>query len=61
VLREIKAGCAKRIYEGGRIEGDKFLAARWDLAQRIDIYVGVCSMVQITGTQPASKRTIYKD
>jgi hypothetical protein len=33
VLREIKAGCAKRIYEGGRIEGDKFLAARWDLAQ----------------------------
>ena len=33
VLRDLQAGCAKRIYEGGRIEGDEFLAARWDLMQ----------------------------
>ncbi len=25
---------AQRIYEGGKIEGDQFLAARWDLMQR---------------------------
>jgi radical SAM superfamily enzyme YgiQ (UPF0313 family) len=33
VLHDLQAGCANRIYEGGRIEGDKFLAARWDLMQ----------------------------
>lgn len=33
VLRDLQAGCANRIYEGGRIEGDEFLAARWDLMQ----------------------------
>jgi len=33
VLRDLQAGCAKRIYEGGKIEGDEFLAARWDLMQ----------------------------
>ena len=27
------AGAPKPIYEGGRIEGDEFLAARWDLMQ----------------------------
>ena len=30
-LRDLQAGRLKRIYEGGRIEGDEFLAARWDL------------------------------
>ena len=33
VLRDLQAGCAKRIYDGGKIEGDEFLAARWDLMQ----------------------------
>ena len=33
VLRDLRAGCAKRVYEGGKIEGDEFLAARWDLMQ----------------------------
>ncbi len=33
VLRDIQAGRVKRIYEGGKIEGEEFLAARWDLVQ----------------------------
>lgn len=32
-LEDIRAGRAQRIYEGGKIEGDQFLAARWDLMQ----------------------------
>jgi tRNA A37 methylthiotransferase MiaB len=31
VLRDVRAGALKRIYEGGRIEGSEFLPARWDL------------------------------
>ena len=31
VLRDLEAGRAQRIYDGGKIEGDEFLAARWDL------------------------------
>jgi radical SAM superfamily enzyme YgiQ (UPF0313 family) len=31
VLRDLDNGCAKRVYEGGRIEGEDFLPARWDL------------------------------
>jgi radical SAM superfamily enzyme YgiQ (UPF0313 family) len=33
VLRDLELGRAKRIYEGGKIEGEEFLAARWDLMQ----------------------------
>jgi radical SAM superfamily enzyme YgiQ (UPF0313 family) len=33
VLCDLKAGNAKRIYDGGKIEGEEFLAARWDLMQ----------------------------
>jgi len=33
VLRDVKAGCAQRIYDGGKIEGDSFLPGRWDLLQ----------------------------
>jgi radical SAM superfamily enzyme YgiQ (UPF0313 family) len=33
VLRDVKAGRARRIYDGGRIEGEDFLAGRWDLLQ----------------------------
>ncbi len=33
VLRDLENGCAKRIYDGGRIEGEEFLPARWDLMQ----------------------------
>ena len=33
VLMDIQRGAAGRIYDGGKIEGDEFLAARWDLMQ----------------------------
>src|SRR6476469_10640130 len=33
VLRDLEAGCAKRIYDGGKISGEAFVAARWDLMQ----------------------------
>jgi radical SAM superfamily enzyme YgiQ (UPF0313 family) len=33
VLRDIQAGCAQRVYSGGKLEGDDFLAGRWDLMQ----------------------------
>ena len=33
VLRDLAAGAAERVYDGGRIEGEQFLAARWDLMQ----------------------------
>jgi radical SAM superfamily enzyme YgiQ (UPF0313 family) len=33
VLRDLEKGCAKRVYDGGRIEGEEFLPARWDLMQ----------------------------
>ena len=33
VLRDLEAGSAKRVYDGGKIEGDEFLPARWDLMQ----------------------------
>ena len=32
-LRDLAGNCAQRIYDGGKIEGDQFLAARWDLMQ----------------------------
>ena len=31
VLRDVRAGTLQRVYEGGRIEGEEFLPARWDL------------------------------
>jgi len=34
VLRDLQIGSAKRIYDGGKIEGEEFLAARWDLMQK---------------------------
>ncbi len=34
VLRDLQAGTARRIYDGGKIEGEEFLAARWDLMQK---------------------------
>jgi len=33
VLRDVQAGCAQRVYAGGKLEGDDFLAGRWDLMQ----------------------------
>jgi radical SAM superfamily enzyme YgiQ (UPF0313 family) len=33
VLRDLEGGCANRIYDGGMIDGEEFLAARWDLMQ----------------------------
>jgi radical SAM superfamily enzyme YgiQ (UPF0313 family) len=33
LLRDLQLGMAERIYEGGKIEGDEFLSARWDLMQ----------------------------
>lgn len=34
VIADLVAGKAQKIYEGGRISGDQFLPARWDLAPR---------------------------
>jgi hypothetical protein len=34
VLRDIEAESTKLVYEGGKIEGEEFLAARWDLMQK---------------------------
>ncbi len=31
LLYDLQLGRAQRVYEGGKIEGDQFLAARWDL------------------------------
>lgn len=33
VLRDLQTGHAKKIYDGGKIEGEDFLSARWDLMQ----------------------------
>ena len=33
LLRDLVAGRAERVYEGGKIEGEDFLSARWDLMQ----------------------------
>jgi len=33
VLRDLQSGCAKRVYDGGKIDGDQFVSARWDLMQ----------------------------
>ena len=33
VLEDLRRGTAGRIYEGGKLEGDDFLAARWDLME----------------------------
>src|SRR5665213_2665821 len=34
VIADIAAGTARKIYDGGRITGDQFLPARWDLAPK---------------------------
>jgi len=34
VIADLARGTARSIYEGGRISGDQFLPARWDLAPR---------------------------
>ncbi len=31
VLTDLRDGCAGRVYNGGKIEGEDFLSARWDL------------------------------
>jgi hypothetical protein len=33
VLADLNKGSAQRIYEGGKIDGEQFLSARWDLMQ----------------------------
>lgn len=33
VLRDLQTGSAMRIYDGGKIKGEEFLAARWHLMQ----------------------------
>ncbi len=38
LLRDVQAGHFQRIYDGGKLEGDQFLAARWDL-MRTDKYM----------------------
>src|SRR5665213_849613 len=33
VLLDLRGECAGRVYDGGKLEGDQFLAGRWDLMQ----------------------------
>jgi radical SAM superfamily enzyme YgiQ (UPF0313 family) len=69
VVRDCLAGKLGRIYEGGRIEGGQFLAARWDLMPR-DKYMwasvqtirgcpkhcSFCSVWRTDGQQPRQRR-----
>ena len=34
VIEDLSHGAPQRIYDGGRVQGDRFLTARWDLAPR---------------------------
>jgi radical SAM superfamily enzyme YgiQ (UPF0313 family) len=69
VVRDCLGGKLGRIYEGGRIEGGQFLAARWDLMPR-DKYMwasvqtirgcpkhcSFCSVWRTDGQQPRQRR-----
>ena len=69
VLRDLEAGCAQRIYDGGKIDGDEFLAARWDL-MKADKYMwasvqtirgcpkhcSFCSVWRTDGQKPRQRR-----
>jgi radical SAM superfamily enzyme YgiQ (UPF0313 family) len=69
VLNDVQAGCAARVYEGGRLEGDQFLPARWDLMQT-DKYMwasvqtirgcpkhcSFCSVWRTDGQKPRQRR-----
>ncbi|RRA47978.1 radical SAM protein [Acidipila sp. EB88] len=69
VVRDCMAGNPGRIYEGGRIEGQQFLAGRWDLMQP-DKYMwasvqtirgcpkhcSFCSVWRTDGQQPRQRR-----
>jgi radical SAM superfamily enzyme YgiQ (UPF0313 family) len=69
VVRDCTAGKPGRIYEGGRIEGSQFLAARWDLMPR-DKYMwasvqtirgcpkhcSFCSVWRTDGQQPRQRQ-----
>src|SRR6185312_14824855 len=69
VVRDFVAGNPARIYEGGRIAGDQFLAARWDLMQ-VDKYMwasvqtirgcpkhcSFCSVWRTDGQKPRQRR-----
>jgi radical SAM superfamily enzyme YgiQ (UPF0313 family) len=68
-VTDFQAGTPKRIYEGGRIEGDQFLAARWDLMPK-DKYMwasvqtirgcpkhcSFCSVWRTDGQKPRQRR-----
>lgn len=41
VIADLLAGTAQPVYDGGRISGDQFIPARWDLAPRDKYYVGL--------------------
>ncbi|HEY2039223.1 MAG TPA: radical SAM protein [Edaphobacter sp.] len=69
VVGDCLAGTPERIYEGGRIQGDEFLAARWDLMQS-DKYMwasvqtirgcpkhcSFCSVWRTDGQKPRQRR-----
>src|SRR3982751_3186781 len=69
VVTDCLAGSPQKIYEGGRIEGSQFLAARWDLMRR-DKYMwasvqtirgcpkhcSFCSVWRTDGQKPRQRR-----
>jgi len=68
VIADLLAGTAQTVYDGGRISGDDFIPARWDLAPR-DSYMwasvqtvrgcpkhcSFCSVWRTDGQQPRSR------
>ena len=69
VVRDCIAGAPARVYDGGKIAGDQFLAARWDLMQ-VDKYMwasvqtvrgcpkhcSFCSVWRTDGQKPRQRR-----
>ncbi len=69
VVRDCVAGTPVRVYDGGKIAGDQFLAARWDLMQ-VDKYMwasvqtirgcpkhcSFCSVWRTDGQKPRQRR-----
>lgn len=41
-LEDHRKGQTNRVYEGGRVEGNTFKAARWDLLKPLRLHVGLC-------------------
>ncbi|HYO82208.1 MAG TPA: radical SAM protein [Bryobacteraceae bacterium] len=70
VLTDYARGSVQRVYDGGRVEGDRFKAARWDLLNRADYmwasvqtvrgcakHCSFCSVWRTDGQRPRQRTT----